>query len=234
LNYWRVFQHEFVQGKKITEVIGCSPEFIDDFLSDLKSKEVFGEKCISVQTRTGIQQAKISGVSAANLQEDYSGVILLLRIFSEDYYLDELLTDYQHSMVKSLLTKTGSLEKEEEEIKQLLAGYRVAFLSAFYNRVLSEGGSILADTFLTELHSTAESHGWQVDIYPDNLLDVSALPLSKTREAVPTLYETAIKFVSKITDETTTNAIIQKVQSFFEERVLKNISHFETSKAIHS
>jgi hypothetical protein len=230
LNYWRVYQREFVLGKKLAEVIECSPEKMESFLSDIKSKEILTEQTISVQTRFGHQTVLISGASEAIVHKGCSGAILLLRLYTEDYYLDDLLSDFQDRTVHSLLEKTGTQVKEEEDIKHLLAHYHLAFISAFYNRVFSEGGSIMADAFITELQSVMESRGWQVGIRSDNLLDVSAISLSETREALPVLSESAKQFVVQITDEIVTNSIIQKVQSFFDECTLKNIAYFEKAK----
>jgi hypothetical protein len=234
LNYWRVYQREFVQGKKLADVLECPPESLGSFSSEIKWKKILTERAIPVQTRFGPQKALVSGVSAANMQAGYSGVILLLRLYTEDYYLDDLLSDYQHSMVSSLLERTGTLTKEEEDIKQLLAQYHLAFISAFYNRVLTEGGSIMADAFIAELESAMKSCEWQVSIRPDNLLDVSAISLSEARDALPKLTETARQFVLRMTDEATTDSITQKVQSFFDETIMKNISYFEKAKTLHS
>jgi hypothetical protein len=234
LNYWRVYQREFVQGKKLAEVIESSADSLQNFSSEIKWKKILRERIIPVQTRYGTQQALVSGVLAANVQEGYSGIILLLRLYTEDYYLDDLLSDYQHSMVSSVLERTGTLAKEEEDIKQLLAHYHLAFISAFYNRVITEGGSIMADAFISELESAMKSFGWQVSVSPDNLLDVSAISLAEAREALPKLTETAKKFVAQITDKAVAESIDQKVRSFFDEATMKNILYFEKAKILHS
>lgn len=229
-NYERVFSVNMEKGKTIQEVLGISPEDADTILKDSKANKIFKERKFLVNTRLGQEQAWISGIVIFNPQGEYSGVYLLLRMLAKDYSLDKLLTDHEKAMANSILSKTGTKQKEEEEIKQLLANYYLAYLQALYNRVFTEGGSIMTDIFFTELQSVSKQHTWQMEIQPDNLLDVSALSLSETQEALPILLETAKQFVIEITDESSVNTIVQDVRSKFDEFTLENISHFELVK----
>lgn len=228
-NYERVFAENMGMGKTILEVLGISQEDADTILKESKANKIFKERKFLVNTHLGQEQAWISGVVIFNPQGEYSGVYLLLRMLNKDYSLNKLLTDHEKAMVSSMLIKTETKLKEEAEIKQLLANYYRAFLQPLYNRVLAEGGSIMADAFLTELQSVSKQHNWQSGIQPDNLLDVSALSLSETRKASPILFETAKRFVVEITDESTVNMIVQDVRSKFDEFTLRNISHFESA-----
>jgi hypothetical protein len=133
-------------------------------------------------------------------------------------------------MVRVLLSKTETKGKQDEEIKQLLSNYYLAYLKAYYNRSFSEGGSIMADAFLSELQSVAKLHEWKMEIRSDALLDTSFLSLSKTQEALPILAETAKQFVIRITDKATAKILIQKVLSSFDKSALKNIYHFEKAE----
>jgi hypothetical protein len=233
-NYGRVFSENMVKGKTIQEVLGISPEDADTLLKDIKANKIFRERKFLANTRLGQEQAWVSGIVIFSPQGEYSGVYLLLRMLNEDYSLDKLSTDHEKAMVSSILSKTGTKQKEEEEIKQLLANYYRAFLQELYNRVFAEGGSIMADVFLTKLQSVSKQHEWQVSIQPDTLLDVSALPLPETQEALPILFETAKRFVTEITDESSVNTIVQDVRSKFDEFTLGNISHFELAKQDHT
>jgi len=233
-NYGRVFSENMVKGKTIQEVLGISPEDADTLLKDIKANKIFRERKFPANTRLGQEQAWVSGIVIFSPQGEYSGVYLLLRMLNEDYSLDKLSTDHEKAMVSSILSKTGTKQKEEEEIKQLLANYYRAFLQELYNRVFAEGGSIMADVFLTKLQSVSKQHEWQVSIQPDTLLDVSALPLPETQEALPILFETAKRFVTEITDESSVNTIVQDVRSKFDEFTLGNISHFELAKQDHT
>lgn len=229
-NYERVFSINTAKGKTIHEVLGISPEDVDSILKDSKANKILKERKFLAKTHLGQEQIWISGMVIFNPQGEYSGVYLLLRMLNKDYSLDKLLTDHEEAMVNSILSKTGTEQKEKEEIKQLLANYYQAMIRALYNRVFAEGGGIMADTFLTELQSVSNQHKWQIGIQPDRLLDVSALMLSETKEALPILLETARRFVVEITDESSANTIIQGVRSKFDEFTLGNISHFELAK----
>jgi hypothetical protein len=229
-NYSRLFPLETINGKTISEVLGLSPRDTDALLKDIKEHSILKERAVLVDSRFGQQQAWVSGISVISPQREYSGSTILVRLFSEVPTLDELLTDHQQKMVWSLLSKTGTKDKEDEEIKQLLSNYYMAFFKVFYNRILAEGGGILADAFLSELQSVAEQHDWHVDILPDHTLDVSKLSLSKTKEAMPVIFETAKQFVAKLIDQATANTIEKNVSSRFDETTLQNIAHFETMK----
>ncbi len=155
--------------------------------------------------------------------------MLLVRILMEDYSLDNLLTDYQKGMMHSLLSKTGTGEKEISEIKQLLTDYYKAHIAALGARAFAEGGSIFLDAFIAELQTVAEKQGWRVGIQPDSL-DFSNISLAEARKALPLLLETAKKFVANLVGEESTNTVIQETNSKFGDLALKNISHFESAK----
>jgi len=233
-NYSRIFPVEGVQGKTIMDVLGISQAEADGILEQVKAKSILKEKAFSVRTNYGPQQALISAEFVAGARGDYSGAVLLLRMTQEDYFLDKLLTSYQKGMVLLLSRKTGVKEKEDDEIKQLLSNYHAAYLNAYYLNAFSEGGSILADSFISELGSVARLHGWEVGIRPDALLDVSSLSLSKTREALPVLSESARQFIINISDEPSANKIARNVHSLFDAAALKSILHFEKADGEHT
>lgn len=229
-NYSRQFPLVTVQGKTIAEVLGLSSIDADTLTKEIKADKILTERSMLVNCPPGQQQAWISGLLIADSQGEYSGATFLVRLISEDPTLDALLTDYQKGIVRYLLSKTGTKEKEEGEIKQLLSNYYGAFFKAFYNQILAEGGGILAEAFISELQSVAEQHDWHVSIRLDHLLDVNPLPLSKTQEALPVLFETAKQFVAKIVDQDTANTVALNVRSHFDEIILKNIAYFEKMK----
>lgn len=229
-NYERMFSVNMTKGKTIQEVLGISTEDADTILKDSKANKIFKERKFHANTRLGQEQVWVSGIVIFSPQGEYLGVYLLLRMLTKDYSVDKLLTNHEKAMVSSILSKTGTKQKEEEEIRQLLANYYRAFLQGLYNRVFAEGGSIMADIFLTELQSVSKQHEWQIGIQPDNLLDATALSLSEAKEALPILLETAKQFVIEITDELSVNMIVQDVRSKFDEFTLGNISHFELAK----
>jgi hypothetical protein len=137
----------------------------------------------------------------------------------------------QKRMVQMLLGKTGTKEKEEEEIRQLLAGYYRAHFQGFYQHVFEDGGAAMADAFFTELQSVVKQHGWQVDIRPgEATVDVGALSLLTTREALPALFESAKRFVTRISDENTADSIVQDVCSRFDAYAQMNVAYFEKAR----
>jgi hypothetical protein len=229
-NYSRVFPLETATGKTIVEALGISPGATDGFLRDIKEDKVLKERAMYVTTRLGQQLAQVSGITVNNPQGSYSGVSLLLRLFTANYTLDELLSGNQKGILSSISGKTGAKENEENEIKQLLSNYYRAYIKAFYDRLFLEGGGIMTDAFLAELQSAAKQHGWKVNLHTDALLDVSALSLPKIREVLPVLFETAKQFVEKTIDEKSADSIVEDVRSHFDETTLGNIAYFEKAK----
>lgn len=229
-NYEKVFPVNVATGKTLQEVLGIPPEDAYIILKDSKANKIFKERKFLANTRLGREEIWVSGMEIFDPQGEHSGVYLLLRMLGKDYSLDQLLTDHEKAMVSLLLRKTGTKQKEEEEIKQLLANYYRAYLQALYNRVIAEGGGIMADGFINKLQLVSKHHEWQIEVQPDNPLDVSALSLPVTQEALPVLLETAKQSVIEITDASTVNMIVQDVRSKFDEFTLENISHFESAK----
>ncbi len=233
-NYSRIFPQDTITEKTISEILGISAADADSLLTEIKTNRILKERSLLVDTLSGKQTTWISGVVVHNPQGEYAGVMLLLRIFIDGHAFEDILTKYEKDMINSLLGKTGTKEIEDEEIKQLLSKYYLAYLKGFYNRVFSEGGSIMTDAFLTELQSTVKQHGWQISIRPDNLLDVSALTLSEIRESLPVLFERARRFVAEIIDPATADTVTENVRSHFNDTTLRNISRFEKAKEVRA
>ncbi|HRQ22357.1 MAG TPA: hypothetical protein PLF42_02920 [Anaerolineales bacterium] len=230
-NYRAAFPDDLAQGKEIHEVLGISVDESETLLKVCKSNKVFGERELSAVTRAGREQVCISGLGTFNPQGEYTGAILLIRLFAADYSLDSLLTFEEKGMVASLLTKTGVEPVRLTAIKQLLADYHQAFLSAFYNRAFAEGGSIFADAFVTELQNTLRRRGVRIHLTPDMSMEIGALSLEEARSELPALLQTAREYLVNLTDEEDVNAIVQDVRSKFNETALTNIRNFEQANA---
>lgn len=228
-NYSSVYSVDSVKGKTISEVLGLSPEDESFINSEIKAKGVLKETLFRANTRAGQKEILVSGIVYLNPQKKYSGVMLLVRVLVEDHSLDNLLGDYEKEMVRSLLGKTGTGEKEMAEIKQLLADYYATHLAALYNRAFSEGGGIFVEAFIIDLQTVAEKQGWHVKIQP-NALDVSNQSISEVQKVLPLLLETARRFVSNLTSEADANVMIQETRSNFGDMALRNISHFESAE----
>ncbi len=226
-NYSHVFSTNRVEGKTISEVLGLSLEDERSILSEMKAENVLKEKCFRVNTVEGQKEILISGILVFGPQNEYSGIMLLVRVFMQDDSLDNLLTEYQTGIVRSLLSKTGAKEKEMAEIKQLLADYYGVHLAALGNRAFFEGGSIFVDAFITSIQAEAKKQGWRVGIQPTSL-DVSNISLSETRMALPRLFESGKKFIIDLTDEANANAVINETRSEFSDLILRNVSRYES------
>jgi hypothetical protein len=104
----------------------------------------------------------------------------------------------------------------------------------FYNQPLSEGGSVMADTFITELQSVVKQKGWQAGIQPDASVAINHLSLSEAQNTLPVLYKTARQFIVRLSDEASVDAITQDVHSKFGEAALMNMNHFELLETKHN
>lgn len=229
-NHSEVYANDAVKGKTISKALGLSPEDELLILKELKVRKILSERPFMANTRFGQKEILISGIVVLNPEHQYSGMMLLVRLLVEqDYSLDCLLTDYEKAMVRTLLSKTGAEKNEQAEIRQLLADYYRAHLTALYHHVFSEGGSIFAESFMTNLQTTVKNQGWPVDLQP-NSLDASKLSISEARKAFPILLETARQFVSNFTDESSSRSIIQKTRSSLGDTALKNVTHFEAAE----
>jgi hypothetical protein len=230
-NYTRVFTLEMAAGKTVSEVLGISPSDADHLIGESRTGKILPERTVIVNTRFGQKEARVSGISITNPQGEYSGGTFLLRMITEEHSLDDLMPIEQKRMVQTLLNKTGTKEKEEEEIRQLLAGYYQAHFQGFHQHIFEDGGVTLTDAFFTELQSVVEQHGWRVDIRPEQAaVDVSALSLSETREALPILFQSAKRFVTRISDANTADAIVQEVCSHFDAYTQMNVAYFEKAR----
>lgn len=230
-NFEKVFSENTVHGKTIQEVLGISNQDADTLLKEIKEDRVFKERMFYANTRSGREQVWVSGIAAISPQREYLGVYLLLRMLTGNSSFDILLTAEEKGMVRSLLAKTGTEQREQEEIKQLLADYYQTFINSFYNHTFTEGGSMMADAFTTELQLIVSQQGWQMEIQPNSLLDVSRLSLDETKTILPILFEAAWKFIVKLTGPATADAIVQEIRSKFGEGAIKNISLFSQARA---
>lgn len=200
-------------GQPLSRVLGMPEEACNTMLATLRASGILKECSITVTTRNGPQEAYCSGLAVRSIQGEYMGASLLVRMLVPDEALDDLLTDYQVDMVRSIATKTGVLEKEEEEIKRLLTSYHLAYVGALYNRSLAEGGAVMADALQAELLAAAQQHAWQIKLHPGTLLDVSDLSLPAIREALPHLVDVCRCFVAQLADELVADSVMRDVRS---------------------
>ncbi|HSJ53287.1 MAG TPA: hypothetical protein VLC52_06020, partial [Anaerolineae bacterium] len=211
------------EGRPVWQVLGTAEETCRSMLQKLQAGGRLDECPITVTTRSGPREARCSGIAVLDPQGEYTGASLLVRMLVQDEALDDLLSDYQLNMVRHIGSATGVLPKEEEEIKRLLTTYHLAYVRALYNRSLAEGGPVVADALQAELLAAMQQRALQVRPHSQTLLDLSALPLPAVREALPHLVEICRRFVARVTDELTANAVIQDVHDRIDEAVHKNV-----------
>ncbi len=227
-NFAHVFNVNAVVGMSVSDVLGISPLEADRLLKESRAGSILAERAMTVNTRFGPREARVSGISITNPQQEYSGATFLLRMIVENRSLDESLSNEQKQMVQVLLRKTGVKEKEEQEIMQLLVGYYLAHLRGFHQHVFENGGATMADAFFVELQSVVQKHGWQMDIHPgETMLDAGAFSLSTAREALPIIFESARRFVTRISGTDMADSIVQAVRSRIDPAIQMNVAYFE-------
>lgn len=226
-NYWQVYPAGSVMGKSLSEVLGLSPGDGDFILQEIKSKGVLEEK--SFQARVGsdqdLKELLISGVAVLNPPDEYAGATLLIRLRSGSPSPDHLLREHEKKVLNYLLSRTNTGIKEQRELAQLLTEYYQAHLTAFYNRVLAEGGGIFADAFIAELQRAAQTKVWQMDLHPI-MVDVSGLSLPEIQKVLYTLFETGRQFLAETIGEENTGVLIAEIEAGLDQVSLEVISPF--------
>jgi len=221
-----VFPTDSVQGRMLAEVLGLAADHADDLVREVRRSAVLRERTVTVQTRFGPLPATISGVATSSGAIDYAGANLLLRLVVDEPGLDGLLTDQQTRMVAWLLRRTGALEIEEREIKAMLESYYGTALIAFHNCVLGEGGSILADGYVSALQAVARHNGWPIAIHSSLQIDANAASLVEAERAWPALVDAAREFVARTMDRATVDALEHEVRSSLGEATVRYVSVF--------
>ncbi len=233
-NYAQVFAVQAAKGKTVAEVLGLAPGDEHILLQEIKAKGVLQEGSFLANTRAGQQEILISGIVVLDPQGKYAGVVLLVRLVAQDNSLDDVLSEHEKSVVRSLLGRTGAGEREQAERKQFLTEYYQAYLSAFYQRVYAEGGGIFADALVTGLQAAATAQGWRVNVRPDAAVDVSNLPLVEAQRALAALFETGRRSLADLSGEPSANKLVEEIRAGFGNPVLKGVARLEEEVRNHS
>lgn len=210
-NFGRVFPLVGVNKTSLSQALGLSAEEADSVIAEVKAQRVCRERSVTVTTLKRRCEARLSGVAILNPDGGYEGASFVLRLWTQDASVDHALTPYQRGLVASLLNRSGV--DEQGETRRLLAGYYLAYIQALYNRILAEGGMVMADALVTALQATARASGWEVSFHAENLLDVHTPSLAELQRAFPLLQHTTEQFVSKVIDEPTVTALVRQVQA---------------------
>jgi hypothetical protein len=224
-NFQSVFPNESIQGKTLQEATGMNVNTADEIWDEIRTQLVIQERSVRLVTNLGTQTAQTSGIAVINPDMEYSGAILILRLTMPDDSFDSLLTDYQKSITRSVLEKTGGKSTRENEIEQLLSGYYLAYIKALYNRIVAEGGAIMADAMVAELQSIAHQNNWTLEVKPEIPSFVKVNSFVQMKEAYPALLETARNFVSRILDQQAVDAIVHNIDLSMDDSVHHNVAY---------
>ncbi|RMG95434.1 MAG: hypothetical protein D6706_12025 [Chloroflexi bacterium] len=230
-NYPCVFQEESVRGRYVGHVLGIADNEMEKLLEDIKRFKVVAERPYFAMTRFGKQQVGISGMADTNPAGEYFGAMILVRLYCSDYSFDTRLSTYQREMIRSVLKKTGTERKRDDEAKTLLARYYSILLRAIYQRVLIEGGSILADALLSDLQVTIRQKSWAMVLNSDFVLNVQGMSYAEAVQALRELYDFSVLYGARAVNEASIQALLETVNDKFDPTVLENITYAQQFSA---
>jgi len=227
-NFGRLFDMNTDQGKTLTEVSTISKQDERVIIEKLQTEGKIADLPIQFRDRYGLLHAvKLCGVTMYSPQGKYSGANLLLRIPIKDHAFDKSLNQYNRSMARHLLLKSGS--QYDAEIKAFLLDYYLAYIRVLFGTVLHEGGETMSQSLLDELHTTAQKHDWQMQFNLQTILE-GDYPLHILQEALPILLETAQQFAVRVTDPQTVDAHIQALNAQFSDTVHQDIARYSKAE----
>ena len=227
-NYPQIFGKEFNSSHKFWEVTNLSNAVAEILLATIKREKFCPEREYSIKTNKGDISFLISGEAIINPEGQFMGAIILLRYYSPDNGLDSLLTDYQKGIVRSILKKSGV--NEDDQVKQLIFNYFMAHLNPLYNIILNEGGSIMADAYLTKIRSEVKKQNMNIVFQSEAMLDMNNLPLQDAYKVLPALFESAKSIATEITDEQTVSQTISRVHAKIDPAIIKYVTNLTTNK----
>jgi hypothetical protein len=224
-NFGLVFAQTNPIGRSLDGVLGLPVNKANEVVSRIKTNRVMEEETVTVNTRLGSKEVQISGQSISSPDGEYIGEILLIRLFMEDFTMDQGLTDYEKSIIRSVITKSGS--REQSEIKNLLLRYYSSYIKAYHNLAVSEGGEAMADSVIKRLKTQAAEAGRQIDLNHEGFIDNHNLPLEQIRPILSTMQATARKIVKEITDEEAVKKAEEDVWAKLDPAMQKRILYFK-------
>jgi hypothetical protein len=227
-NYPEVFGPLSVIGQTISYAVGLPFDAAARLTGKLKSQKVLMEEPFMITTQFGQENALLSGETLITPEGGYSGSIILLRLFLEDYAVDSINSDYHRSIIRSLLKKTG--DAEEKEIVHLHTVYYSALLKEFIEIVETEGGNILGHSVSGKLQTIADESNWKIDISLDGTLDTGNLPLEEAKKSLLEVIGEAKKITAEITDEETVHKAEKNLWDKLDLKTREGLLQFGVSK----
>lgn len=216
-NFEQIYSRNLTPGQPLDKVIGLMPALANNLLTQIKTENFSSEKEVNIHIPAGLQRAWLSGEAVTSPEGSFLGAILLLRFFNSESSNDQTLSDYHKGIIRALLKKSGV--NEEEETRKLMFYYYLAHLRPLYNILINEGGSIMADNFLSRIQLEARKKGWIVHINPNTMIDINDIPAAQASTILPALFEISRIIAAEITDEETVNREIEKVKVGIDPKV---------------
>jgi len=224
-NYYRLFPLKDVKQRSLAETLGITDQEENRIYKELLAHNKFREQLVRATGLSGKQDVWLSGLTIITHPNEYSGAVLLLRMFTEYDDINDRLSDNHKSLITNLLRKTEN--HAENEIRQFLWDYYVAYLKSLFNFAFHEGGAGMSQLLLDELQETSRRNGWGLSFNPQTIVDNGFIlnpdiPL----EAPSVLLEAAKGFASHLTDAAIVDAVMQEARSQFSEAVHRTAVKF--------
>jgi hypothetical protein len=196
-----LFSSGSIIGLPVAQFIRYSAPGASSIIDTIHSHRILAEQSAILNSARGPISIKISGEALTDYASSYLGGIFLIRGVAESENADQVLTDYQKGIVKSIMAKAGGEQNELNEKKEFLIQFYLPRFSTLYNLALSEGGSLMADAFLYEIREYGRSKNWEVGLRVNRMLDLSNIHIDEAQIALPALLEQAKKQIVNILDE---------------------------------
>jgi hypothetical protein len=226
-NFYSFFALDDIKGKKLDCVLELSEQEIFSLMEKIRVGKKLGDQLVHIRRSDTPQDGWMCAVAVFTPQGEYSGANYLIRTQEESDAIDNRLSESEKSEVRHFLN--NNINNENNEIRQLLLDYYLAYIKSLFNMTFLEGGATMSQLLLDELQSTAKNYGWQIRLNPQTILDSDAYPVDVLRSALPVFLETAKQFVSRITGPTLVDAQLYELKEQIGEAVHKNVARYRKS-----
>jgi len=224
--YAKLFPYTDPQGKDLGNVLGIPDKQVPDIHAAVYNHQKITDKPLQVRSVDGVlHQGWLSGIASYGHVNGYQGTTYVLRFIMDDEDFDAVNSEYDRSLVPSILTATSS--SEQQQIRNLLAEYYLALLKSLFNLVYREGGAILSQNFLDYLDEIIQSNHWELKVDAARIIDNSNASTDTLKKALPELLAAAKRFCARLTDDQTVDSQLQRILSQFGESVRRNVLRLE-------
>jgi hypothetical protein len=214
-NFDQVFPTDGSNGSHLEAVIGLTREEVQKMSQELRLGGSVNDYRTIVKTQAGNQPAGISGLPVIPSGGEYEGSVLLVRVMMASHSLDDLLTEYERSVLNNLVAKTGLKVPDVGMLLHFLTGYYSPYLRALYAQALTIGGEVIAQALRAELESVSARNGWRAAFLPDCSINSDLMTLNEARVALPDLLEAAKRYCADIIGEQNVTAEMHLVDAYF-------------------